>query len=236
MTTISDRNSSITFGYNFSQSRMKKVVEIFNNLPGSGSFLDIGAAQGDLLLYMQNLGWRVSGIDLNEENVRICKSNGLEVDLCDLSITSIPHTDRSVDLIFAGEIIEHLVDTDKFIIDIFRCLRPGGQLVLTTPNLASLENRARILFGIYPEWVDFCTSEGCGHVRAYTKKVLKRQLEKHGFIVEKVLGDFIPIAPVTMVNDIKLPFLGIGGYYFPTLSQCLIVQASKPSQTISNGR
>lgn len=178
---------------------------------------------------MKNRGWQVSGIDLNEENVEICQSHGFKVDLCDLSITSIPHMDQSLDLIFAGEIIEHLVDTDKFIIDIFRCLRPGGQLVLTTPNLASLENRARILFGIYPEWVDFCTSEGCGHVRAYTKKVLKGQLEKHGFTIEKILGDFVPIAPVTLLNNIKLPILGMGGHLFPSLSQCLIMQASKPS-------
>ena len=62
----------------------------------------------------------------------------------------LPISNACLDAVFAGEIIEHLVDTDSFIAEIARVLRPGGHTVITTPNLASFENRLRLLAGIYP--------------------------------------------------------------------------------------
>ena len=87
----------------------------------------------------------------------------------------LPISNACLDAVFAGEIIEHLVDTDSFIAEIARVLRPGGHAVITTPNLASFENRLRLLAGIYPIWVDHRVG-GAGHVRAYTARVLKKQL------------------------------------------------------------
>ena len=180
LSELSKRNAEIPFGYYFNQSRMKKCLRIIDTLP-PGAFLDIGATQGGLLEIMERGGWRSHGIDINQENVATCRAKGLNVKLCDLSVDTLPFEECYFDLIFAGEIIEHLVDTDKFINDLARCLKPNGNLIITTPNLASFENRIRLLFVVYPEWVDWCTSEGVGHVRSYTMKILNRQLLRHGF-------------------------------------------------------
>lgn len=96
------------------------------------------------------------------------------------------------DLVFAGEVIEHLVDTGHFLSEVNRVLRTGGTFIITTPNLVSLENRIRALFGKYPKWMDYDLN-GIGHIRAYTPKVLKEQFIKYGFKIEKHFGNFLPI-------------------------------------------
>jgi hypothetical protein len=128
--------------------------------------------------------------------------------------------------VFAGEILEHLVDTAGFLEDVRRVLVPGGVLLLTTPNLASLENRVRLLLGGYPRWVD-AELGGEGHVRAYTVPVLRRQLERLGFQVEAVKGNFVPIVPQQFLNDVNFPLLARTGDWLPRLAQGLVVKARR---------
>jgi hypothetical protein len=103
-------------------------------------------------------------------------------------------------------------------------LVPGGVLLLTTPNLASLENRIRLLLGVYPRWVD-AELAGEGHVRAYTAPVLRRQLERIGFRVEALTGNFVPVVPQQFLNDVLFPPLARTGDWLPRLAQGLVVKA-----------
>jgi hypothetical protein len=96
--------------------------------------------------------------------------------------------------------------------------------VITTPNLASLENRLRLAFGRYPIWVEYELGDQ-GHMRAYTLPTLRAQLGRHGFRVERELGNWVPFLPQRLINDLRAPFLARTGDWFPSLSQTLIVQA-----------
>jgi len=69
---------------------------------------------------------------------------------CDLS-NGIPLDNNSIDMIIAGEIIEHMYNPYKFIQECSRILRKGGTIVLSVPNLCSLKNRFRVLLGRLPE-------------------------------------------------------------------------------------
>ena len=71
-----------------------------------------------------------------------------------LAAGPLPFEDGTFDAVFAGEIIEHLVDTGAFVAELRRVLAPGGIAVITTPNLAS-NNRARLLLGRYPRWAEW---------------------------------------------------------------------------------
>ena len=83
----------------------------------------------------------------------------------DLASGPLPFEDGAFGAVFAGEIIEHLVDTAGFLAELHRVLAPGGVAVITTPNLASFENRVRMLLGRYPNFVEYELG-GDGHVRA----------------------------------------------------------------------
>jgi 2-polyprenyl-3-methyl-5-hydroxy-6-metoxy-1,4-benzoquinol methylase len=71
------------------------------------------------------------GIDINETTVREMRAQGFDAHLADAQDFQL---DRRFDTVFAGELIEHLDDFHGFLQSVRRHLRPGGRLVLTTPN------------------------------------------------------------------------------------------------------
>jgi 2-polyprenyl-3-methyl-5-hydroxy-6-metoxy-1,4-benzoquinol methylase len=177
-------------------------------------------------LYWKTQGWSVKGVDVNPDAAQAAAQRGVEAGCCDLSTAPLPYASASQDLIFAGEVIEHIVDTDHFLSEAARCLKPGGHLLLTTPNLASFENRVRLLLGRYPRWLDHRLT-GCGHVRGYTPAVLKQQLAAHGLHVLRHTGNWVPFLPQSWLDDVRCPALAWTGNVFPNLAMDIIMLAQK---------
>ncbi|HUL43484.1 MAG TPA: class I SAM-dependent methyltransferase [Bacteroidota bacterium] len=225
MDPISSYNASRDFTYNLKESRLRKCVELMSGLH-PGKLLDIGCTNGDWALFWRERGWNSSGIDINHEDVNTARQRGIDAKYCDLNHDPFPFPDAYFDLVFAGEVIEHLIDTDRFLTEISRCLNPGGHVLITTPNLASFENRVRLALGVYPKWLNY-NLEGSGHVRLYTLGVLKNQLAAHGFSTVRTRGNWVPFIPQHLVDDVKLPMLAITGDIFPTLAMDILVLARK---------
>jgi len=225
MQTVSEYNETTKFTYELRESRLKKCVKIIDSLP-VGDMLDIGCSTGDWTTYWRNKGWHCAGVDIGRAHVDIAVSRGINAKYCDLNHDPVPFEDQSFDLIFAGEVIEHLVDTDGFLAELYRCVRPSGTVLITTPNLVSFENRLRILFGMYPIWLNYNLS-GSGHVRGYTPRVLKKQLAEHGFRVIVHKGNWVPFIPQSFVDDVKIPALAISGDLFPSLAMDIIMLARR---------
>ncbi|MDD5772186.1 MAG: class I SAM-dependent methyltransferase [bacterium] len=225
MKTISKFNREMTFGIEFKESRIKKSIEIIRKMT-PGLFLDIGCSDGSWGSYWKNKGWKCFGTDINPGSIESAGNKGIEAKICDLNKDPLPFGDKIFDLIFAGEVIEHLIDTDGFLKEIYRCLKPEGKLLLTTPNLVSFENRLRMFLGRYPMWVDYSLN-GSGHVRAYNPRVLKKQLIENGFLIKIHTGNWVPFLPQSMVNDIDFPCMSITGTLFPNIAMDIIILAEK---------
>ncbi|MBN2013003.1 class I SAM-dependent methyltransferase [candidate division KSB1 bacterium] len=191
-----------------------------------GSFLDIGCSTGTWGQYWIQYGWEVYGVDIDKSHLKQAENKGVKTTYCDLNTSPLPYDDNFFDLIFAGEVMEHLIDTDGFIKEVYRCVKPGGFALLTTPNLVSFENRIRSLLGFYPKWVDY-RLQGAGHIRAYTPNVLKRQLKSFGFKIVKMTGNWVPFIPQKLIDDIKAPWLSITGTVAPGLAMDIIVLVQK---------
>lgn len=192
--------------------------------PRRGRLLDVAAGSGIAAEALREQGWDVSALDISEELVEQIRSRGIDADLHDLSEGPLPFPDDSFTAVFAGEIIEHLVDTAAFLAELQRVLAPGGVAVVTTPNLASFENRLRLLLGRYPMWVEYELSDQ-GHVRSYTVPTLRAQLRRQGFDVEEVVGNWVPFVPQRFLHDVRVPALARTGDWLPSLAQGLIVRA-----------
>jgi 2-polyprenyl-3-methyl-5-hydroxy-6-metoxy-1,4-benzoquinol methylase len=225
MQTVSGYNEATKFVYELSESRLKKCVRLMEAL-APGRLLDIGCSNGDWALLWKSRGWQAAGIDIDRDHIAIAKERGVDARYCDLNSQTIPFESETFDLIFAGEVIEHLVDTDGFLRELNRCCKSGGHLLLTTPNLASFENRIRLLLGIYPKWLNYNLSES-GHVRAYTPSALRKQLALNGFQVMRTVGNWVPFVPQHFVDDIKMPSLAITGDLLPALAMDIIMLARK---------
>lgn len=184
--------------------------------------LDIACNEGQITKYLKKYG-EVVGIDINSYALRKCRSKGIKCYLGTIEEFSKKH-ENEFDVVVAGDIIEHVFDTDVFLESIYKTLKKGGLLLLTTPNLVSFGRRVMMLFGANP-FVEYSTrlpykNFNVGHIRYYTVETLRLQVSVTGFKDIKVFGDKINLSKST-----SIPFKVTK--YIPTLARNLMLTAIK---------
>jgi len=206
----------------------KALVLALESDPPPKRAIDVGCKDGEIGKFLIEAGVETVGVEIDGENARLCAGKGLAAVQADVS-RGLPFGDGMFDLVFAGEIIEHIVDTDALLAEFRRVLAVGGRLVVTTPNLVSLENRLRMLAGLYPIFADY-TARGDNHVRVYTGRALKKQLAEAGFAVESHTGSFVPFPPYYGLKRLNVSLMGMLsalGTLLPSLAVHAIVAARK---------
>jgi len=106
--------------------------------PG-GKLLEIGCGNGDRLALFRDMGWKVSGIEPDVGAAQLAIAKGLDVSQATLLPGLFPAA--SFDAILMSHVIEHVPDPQQTIRECHRLLRPGGVLVMLTPNTDSLGHR-----------------------------------------------------------------------------------------------
>lgn len=179
--------------------------------------LDIGCYDGHLAFLLKNcLGnCEAYGIDIAKKTIALARQKGIHAKICDIE-KGINFESNLFDYVFAGEIIEHLYDTDFFMREIKRILKPDGILIITTPNFVSLGRRLCYLFGkgIFMEQSFSLPEKAAGHIRYFTFESLKELL---------LLHKFEPIAAVS--DTVTLPgflLFDAPAKIFPTLGRSII--------------
>ena len=109
-------------------------------------------------------GATMRGIEVFEAQAGAAESRGVEVARLDLETGTFPWPDASVDVVVCNQVLEHLKNIWLPMGEMHRVLRVGGHAVLSVPNLASLHNRALMLFGRQPTSIRTFGP----HVRGYT--------------------------------------------------------------------
>ena len=117
------------------------------------------------------------------------ESHALTSLLCDVERAPLPHPGESFDGVLCCELLEHLTaDPVAMLREIHRVLKPGGWLVLTTPNVANVVNLLHLVHGrnVYHAYeADFGPT--WRHNREYTSAEVADLLRGCGFIVERLL-------------------------------------------------
>lgn len=111
------------------------TVMFLNSPSPNARLLEIGCGNGRLLARMRNLGWEVEGLDVDAQAVEVARAKNITVRHGDLSAQGYP--DNSFDAIYMGHLIEHVHDPLGLIRECCRVLKPGGTLVIVTPNTDS---------------------------------------------------------------------------------------------------
>jgi SAM-dependent methyltransferase len=147
--------------------------------------LDIGAGHGDLISLMRKkFDVHSSACDYTDSLMRL---PDVSVKIADLSTENLPFPDASFDLVTCTEVIEHLEHYRRTLRDMHRVLKPGGTLVLTTPNILNLKSRIRFLiFGFYNLFGPLHVSESelhstGGHINPVSYFFLSHSLLDAGF-------------------------------------------------------
>lgn len=138
---------------------------------GSGRLLDVGCGGGKYLRSMRTLGWKPEGVEFNRSAVETCRVAGLKVFQGELAEAGFP--DARFDVVTARHVIEHLPAPAAFIGEIHRILKPGGLMVLMTPNSRAL---GRGWFGVH--WF---ANDIPRHLVLFSPENLARLAERTGF-------------------------------------------------------
>ncbi len=153
--------------------------------------LDVGCADGEVLRPFVGCD-EIHGLDFTQTFVEQACAVGVRARRCDVANEPFPYPDGSFDVVFTGETIEHLIDTDRFLTEINRVLRPGGRLVLTAPNVRTPVSVAMLVgFGLPPQ---FSARYRSPHYRDFTLRTLRLALGNNGFDIEQAYGAsfFVP--------------------------------------------
>ena len=166
------------------QERYRLIRELLlADVPPPARVLELGAAPGDQIAMLADLGYDGVAVDLGVASdewsdgtagrmEELLERSRVELVIWDLEQTPYPLPDASFDAVVMTEVYEHLRDYPvRSLIEVRRILRPGGRLYFTTPNAAYLVNRARLLRGgsVYsplPDWIGGLPH--ARHAREYT--------------------------------------------------------------------
>src|SRR6185369_5054307 len=124
---------------------------------------------------------------------RAIEARGIDVARLDLETQSFPWADASVDVVVCNQVFEHLKNVWRPMSEMHRVLRPGGWLLISVPNLASLHNRILLAFGAQPTSIRTFGP----HVRGFTRRELERFVAHRGaFAIVRSRGvGFHPLVP-----------------------------------------
>ena len=183
--------------------------------------LEIAGATGIVSSRLIKKGYCVTLADISPEALKIARHRNRRLETIQMDATKkFPFNNNSFDVIFAADIIEHIFDTRLFLNECNRCLKPNGILVITTPNLASLQDRIRFLFGKSPRQVNPLHEYLYLHIRPFTYETLKHAMEDSGFTDFKLTTNMVKINLGKMQINLVLV-----GKLFPSIGRSLIVSA-----------
>ena len=141
--------------------------------------LDVGCGEGWFCAALADAGVvNVLGVDVAAEAVRRARARHprLRFEVCGES--ELPIGDRSIDVVWLGEVIEHVRDGLGLLGECARVLAPGGRLLLTTPDH---DWRARLWLGLSRRAFERHFEPRADHLRFFTRGSLCSLLEAAGF-------------------------------------------------------
>jgi SAM-dependent methyltransferase len=147
---------------------------LLSEVRGGDRALDLGCGDGHFTHALTRAGAQATGLDVAEAALRRARASYPELDFVLAEIDEpLPLADNVFDLVWAGEVIEHVADTARWLSEVRRVLAPGGRLLLSTPSHGRLRVAA---LGIER------FSEPLGdHLHLYTRRSLQTLLAEFGF-------------------------------------------------------
>ena len=236
------------------EPRHKKVLSIAKNYKAE-RFLDIGCGDGSFTVILKEAfnAKEVYGVELVKEAVDKAQKRGVICICLDIDKENLPYEDEYFDAIFAGNIIEHLLNPDHLLAEVYRTLKRGGIFLIITDNLASWHSRLLLLLGYQPYTLSirFRSSEKAigqflhpvrssrypdpdaggdiGHVSLFTLRALLEALRFCGLEIKAIKGSpCIPLFhipyPLSVIVSLLEKVTGIG---IPSLASYVIIEAKK---------
>ena len=159
--------------------------EIFDTVSSAlkkgNRILDVGCGDGCFAHHVKDKFNEIYGAEIAKEAAFIARKRNVLTSVMDLN-SSLSYKDNTFDAVTCLDVVEHLLDPGTLIEEIYRVLKPDGQLVLTTPNIRNFRNLYTLIFkGIFPQTSPDAFVWGGGHLHFFTREDIKNIFKKAGF-------------------------------------------------------
>jgi SAM-dependent methyltransferase len=165
---------------------------------------------GALSRRLSDAGYRVTACDLFPEFFRVPEVECLPVD----EDGTLPYQDQSIDVAYGVELVEHMENPGRFFKEAARVLKPGGDLIITTPNILSLKSRLGFLLTGYtysfPPLDPDVRDPVRQHITPLTLDGYRWRLKQAGFDIVEVAVD--KYQSTSLWASFLLPLVWIGSW------------------------
>lgn len=188
--------------------RMARIAEVHLNFLGrvadAGRLVDVGCSTGSFLKLADRAGFAASGVEFSQSSATVAaRRTGLDIETGGIHDCRL--AEGSVDIVTMFDVIEHVPDPARDLARAYELLRPGGWLVLSTPNIDGLFPRASLpLAKVLNYWPH---PEAPYHLYQFSVATLSAMVSAAGFIPGPVEHHAIDLAYSfgTISNLLKSP-------------------------------
>jgi SAM-dependent methyltransferase len=194
----SHHGSSIKEQWDYSEVKRKYVYEPLlkriESLTPVGRLLDIGCSNGSFISTAKYHGWQEYGLELEDSSYQVAKKHEVNVSNQELGKQHFP--DNHFSAVTMWQLIEHLANPKEMIREIYRIIKPGGILVVSTPNIKSIA-----WYLLKEEWG---AVEPMVHLNLFNLAGMRRIMQDCGFKTQLIFTtDLKPSTVKQVVRKIK---------------------------------
>lgn len=157
--------------------------------PRNGRLLDLGASAGHLGLAVRDHFAATTGFEYEVACIGALRERFDVALIADLE--KVKNLPQGADAVVLADVLEHLRDAPALLQLVRKSLAPKGKVFISVPNIANITVRLGLLFGIF-EYRDRGILDNT-HLRFYTMRTIRREVEDAGFRVIAVRGSSVPI-------------------------------------------
>jgi 2-polyprenyl-3-methyl-5-hydroxy-6-metoxy-1,4-benzoquinol methylase len=133
--------SDLSYSYEYKHRFNKAINAVKKYIPSHARIIDVAAAQGNFSLYLAELGYSVTWNDIRTDLAEYVKIKYETGDINYLPGNCFElNLQEEFDAVLITEIIEHVAHPDLFLLNISKLVKPGGYIIMTTPNGESIRN------------------------------------------------------------------------------------------------
>jgi SAM-dependent methyltransferase len=207
--TFEEPNEFGNFEVNISFLKQASTVD------RKAEILEIGSGKGSLVNYLLERGYRIKGIEIDDEKMAHGKRLYGQLPVSKMSGDAIGFRDRTFDMVLSFDVLEHIPDVDKHLQEVRRVLKPNGWYLLQTPNKWTNAVFETIRWKSFSKWKLYPH-----HCSLHSYWQLKQRFKDNGFEIEihnmPVVTDFFKskietslgsagLLLIRVINPDKLP-------------------------------